>query len=104
MRNLNMPPTSFPVIGTFTLDSTRGPPPPQQQQPQQSLSTGIFDIKDDGIHQNPLTIGVFASNSVLTNGCGGNSSTFSSQSNSVGNNDGNQAIRETGIIEKLLVS
>ncbi|TMW52825.1 hypothetical protein DOY81_002092 [Sarcophaga bullata] len=57
--------------------------------------------------QNPATIGVFQSNSVLTNGSGNNSnSVFGSQSNSSSSaaNDPNQATRETGIIEKLLHS
>ncbi|XP_055841731.1 cold shock domain-containing protein E1 [Episyrphus balteatus] len=95
MRNLNMP-TSFPPIGTFTLDSTLGPPP----QPQSTI--GIFDANEE---QN--TIGVFSSNSVLSNGINttGNSSSSSfGAASTTGNNDSSQTTRETGIIEKLLHS
>ncbi|XP_036335936.1 uncharacterized protein LOC118746218 [Rhagoletis pomonella] len=106
--------TTFPPIGTFTLDSTLGPPPGQSQN-QQSISQhpppiGIFDANEvPEVIQNPATIGVFQSNSVLNNGGsggGGNnsSSIFSSQSSSSSAaNDPSQATRETGIIEKLLV-
>ncbi|XP_017486905.1 PREDICTED: cold shock domain-containing protein E1 [Rhagoletis zephyria] len=107
--------TTFPPIGTFTLDSTLGPPPGQSQN-QQSISQhpppiGIFDANEvPEVIQNPATIGVFQSNSVLNNGGsggGGNnsSSIFSSQSSSSSAaNDPSQATRETGIIEKLLHS
>lgn len=66
----------------------------------------MFDNEVPDVIQNPATIGVFQSNSVLTNGSGNNSnSIFGSQSNSSSSaaNDPNQATRETGIIEKLLV-
>ncbi|XP_011181278.1 cold shock domain-containing protein E1 isoform X1 [Zeugodacus cucurbitae] len=109
--------TTFPPIGTFTLDSTLGPPPAQSQtQPpisQHPPQIGIFDANEvPEIIQNPATIGVFQSNSVLSNGGGsggggGNnsSSIFSSQSSSSSAaNDPSQATRETGIIEKLLHS
>ncbi|XP_054735136.1 cold shock domain-containing protein E1 isoform X1 [Anastrepha obliqua] len=107
--------TTFPPIGTFTLDSTLGPPPAQSQnQPpisQHQTPIGIFDANDvPEVIQNPATIGVFQSNSVLSNGGSGggggnNSSIFSSQSSSSSAaNDPSQATRETGIIEKLLHS
>lgn len=107
MRNLSIPST-FPPIGTFTLESTAvGPPPPPQahQISQQPPPIGIFDANEvSDVIQNPATIGVFQSNSVLTNGSGNSSSIFGSQSSSSANNDPSQATRETGIIEKLLHS
>ncbi|XP_037928242.1 cold shock domain-containing protein E1 [Teleopsis dalmanni] len=106
MRNLSIP-TTFPPISTFTLDSTLGGPP-QSQGPtlQQHPNIGIFDSNDvPDVIQNPATIGVFQSNSVLSNGAGNSSSVYNSQSNSSSvNNDPSQATRETGIIEKLLHS
>lgn len=124
MRNLNIS-NNFPPIGTFSLEAL-GPQTPQPQHHQQQQQQhhhhqqqgpppmtqhtpiGIFDANEipEGI-QNPATIGVFQSNSVLTNGSGNNSnSVFGSQSNSSSSaaNDPNQATRETGIIEKLLVT
>lgn len=111
MRNLSIS-TSFPPIGTFTLDSTLGPPPNQHSQghqiSQQPPTIGIFDANEvSEVIQNPATIGVFQSNSVLTNGSGNSSSIFGNQSGTSGtsgSNDPSQTTRETGIIEKLLVS
>ncbi|KAM7358524.1 cold shock domain-containing Unr [Cochliomyia hominivorax] len=134
MRNLNIS-NNFPPIGTFSLEAL-GPQTAQsqnqhhhqQQQQQQHLHhqqqqqqqqqgpppmnqhppIGMFDANEvPEVIQNPATIGVFQSNSVLTNGSGNNSnSIFGSQSNSSSSaaNDPNQATRETGIIEKLLHS
>lgn len=97
----------------------------QQQQQQQQHQTnqmhqnnppiGYFDASELDRIQNPNTIGVFQSNSVLSNGIGvgpnNNTSTStnmyggqSHSSNTAITNDSNQTTRETGIIEKLLVS
>lgn len=131
MRNLNIS-NNFPPIGTFSMETALGPPQTSQQpQPQhhqqnhqhpsqqhhhqtqgppamtQHPPIGIFDANDvPEVIQNPATIGVFQSNSVLSNGGGSNSNSIFGQSNSSSSaaNDPNQTTRETGIIEKLLVS
>ncbi|XP_023294423.2 cold shock domain-containing protein E1 [Lucilia cuprina] len=132
MRNLNIS-NNFPPIGTFSLEALGPQTPQSQSQPQhhhqqqqqqqqqhhhhqqqgpppmtQHRTIGMFDANEvPEVIQNPATIGVFQSNSVLTNGSGNNSnSIFGSQSNSSSSaaNDPNQATRETGIIEKLLHS
>jgi len=67
----------------------------------------MFDANEvNDVIQNPPQIGVFQSNSVLTNGAGSGSSIFGSQSSnsSAAAADPSQTTRETGIIEKLLVS
>jgi len=67
----------------------------------------MFDANEvNDVIQNPPQIGVFQSNSVLTNGAGSSSSIFGSQSSnsSAAAADPSQTTRETGIIEKLLVS
>ncbi|XP_013112938.2 cold shock domain-containing protein E1 isoform X2 [Stomoxys calcitrans] len=75
---------------------SQGPPPLSQHPP-----IGIFDEVPE-IIQNPATVGVFQSNSVLSNG--GGSSFGQSNSSSSAANDPSQTTRETGIIEKLLHS
>ncbi|XP_005177682.2 cold shock domain-containing protein E1 [Musca domestica] len=78
--------------------SQAGPPPLSQHPP-----IGIFDANEvPEIIQNPATVGVFQSNSVLSNG--GSSSFGQSNSSSSAANDPSQTTRETGIIEKLLHS
>ncbi|XP_075164340.1 cold shock domain-containing Unr [Haematobia irritans] len=124
MRNLSIS-NNFPPIGTFSLETALGtqpPPQPPQHHQQNHHQThpplhhqtsqgpppmsqhppiGIFDANEvPEIIQNPATVGVFQSNSVLSNGSGSNFG----QSNSSAANDPSQTTRETGIIEKLLHS
>lgn len=112
IRNMGIS-NNFPPIGTFSLETALGPPTPHQHQPQgppppmgQGAPIGFFDANEvTDVMQNPSTIGVFQSNSVLSNGGGTSSSMYGSQSNSSSAaNDPSQTTRETGIIEKLLVS
>lgn len=127
MRNLSIS-NNFPPIGTFSLETALGtpqtsqppqhhqqnhhqqhPPPPHHHQSQgpppmsQHPPIGMFDANDvPEIIQNPATVGVFQSNSVLSNGGGSNFGQSNSSSSAA--NDPSQTTRETGIIEKLLVS
>lgn len=94
----NISNNAFPPIGTFTLESTNTQP--------NSMFAPQADYFNASSHSNHT-------NSSHMNGTGGNSSNpsnsssiFNSNSNSNSNNNGgdpNQATRETGIIEKLLV-
>lgn len=82
---------SFPPIGTFSLDSTG---PPQSNQ--------LFS-QPDFFNSSSTSNG--GTNATTVNGIGPNSSMPYGNNNNSNNNAGdpNQATRETGIIEKLLV-
>lgn len=86
----NISNNAFPPIGTFTLESTT--PQSNQMFPPPS------DFYNSSNHSNSSHMNGTVGNS-------GNSSNASSIFNSTNNNGGdpNQATRETGIIEKLLV-
>lgn len=78
-------------IGTFSAMSER-PPPPQQQQQQQQPNNTFGDV--------------FSSSSIPIPGVAGITGSYASGggSNQQHDNQANQGIRETGIIEKLLHS
>lgn len=81
----NIPPANaFPPIGTFSIDSTTTAPP----------TNSIFNQTD--YFTTPST------NQPLVNGSNG-TNTFNNNTNA-NTSEINQATRETGIIEKLLVS
>lgn len=86
----NISNNAFPPIGTFTLESTT--PQSNQMFPPPS------DFFNTSTHSNSSHLNGTVGNS-------GNSSSASSIFSSTNNNGGdpNQATRETGIIEKLLV-
>uniref|UniRef100_T1H3J1 CSD domain-containing protein n=1 Tax=Megaselia scalaris TaxID=36166 RepID=T1H3J1_MEGSC len=117
MRNIQIP-TTFPTIGTFTLDSATSPPSSAGlgggsercgAPNSASSNSSIFENNGDvggffsavaNIGNGPSSNGVQQSSQFL------NSNNHSSSSNNShsGNNaaDSSQTTRETGIIEKLL--